>query len=84
VKNKTFTGHVIKSFRILAPGLEDCQHKCFLEDKCVSYNLGPKEGMITSCELSDADNMTRPGNVVSKEGFEYCPIKVREIIDYFM
>ncbi|XP_031565930.1 EGF-like repeat and discoidin I-like domain-containing protein 3 [Actinia tenebrosa] len=75
LKNKTFDGHVIKSFRILAPGLEDCQHKCYIEDNCVSYNLGPVEGMSRTCELNDADHVSDPGYVVSKEDFEYCPIK---------
>ena len=46
IKNKTITSHVIKVFKVFVPGLEDCQHKCFLEDKCVSYNLGPANGMI--------------------------------------
>ncbi|XP_031561085.1 uncharacterized protein LOC116297077 [Actinia tenebrosa] len=74
-KNKIFTGHLIRSFRILAPGLEDCQHKCYLKDKCVSYNLGPVEGMARTCELNDADHVSNPDHVVSKKGFEYCPIK---------
>jgi hypothetical protein len=73
---KTFSGHVIKTFRVLTPGLETCQHKCFMEANCVSYNLGPIKGQIRSCELSDADHVTDPGDVVAKEGFEYCPIKV--------
>ncbi|XP_031574102.1 EGF-like repeat and discoidin I-like domain-containing protein 3 [Actinia tenebrosa] len=76
-KNKTLTGHVIKSFRILAPGLEDCQHKCYIEDNCVSYNLGPVKGVVRSCDLNDADHWMCPHHVVQKEGFEYCPIKNR-------
>ncbi|XP_031561470.1 EGF-like repeat and discoidin I-like domain-containing protein 3 isoform X3 [Actinia tenebrosa] len=75
IKNKTFVGHVIRTFRILAPGLEDCQHKCYMEDNCVSYNLGPVEGMARSCDLNDADHWMWPNHVVPKKGFEYCPIK---------
>ncbi|XP_031551889.1 neuropilin-1a-like isoform X1 [Actinia tenebrosa] len=74
-KNKTFTGHLIRSLRILAPGLEDCQNKCYLEDKRMSYNLSPVEGMARTCELNDADHVSDPDHLVSKKDFEYCPIK---------
>ncbi|XP_031573510.1 lactadherin-like [Actinia tenebrosa] len=75
VTDKALVGHVIKNFTVTAPGLAFCQHKCFIEHECVSYNLGPIQGLLRSCELSDADNVTRPGHVQQKEGSEYCPIK---------
>jgi len=37
--------------------------------------MGPVEGGIRTCELSAADHWMRPGFLVSKQGFEYCPIK---------
>ncbi|KAK3752885.1 hypothetical protein QZH41_008109, partial [Actinostola sp. cb2023] len=77
VKNKTLTGHVIKTVRVLVPGLEVCQQNCFREGKCVSYNLGPVEGQIRTCELNAADHWTRPDFLAFKEGFEYCPIENR-------
>jgi hypothetical protein len=67
---------VIKTIRMLAPGLEDCQHQCFKEDKCVSYNLGPVFGVIRSCELSDTDHVEYPDDVKSVPGAKYCGIKV--------
>ncbi|XP_020915178.2 A disintegrin and metalloproteinase with thrombospondin motifs adt-1-like [Exaiptasia diaphana] len=76
VQNKTFRGHVINSFRILAPGLEECQSRCFKEKMpCVSYNLGPVTGHITTCELNDLDHVTHPGDVIPQEGSQYCPLK---------
>ncbi|XP_031570498.1 coadhesin-like [Actinia tenebrosa] len=71
----TFINHVIKFFRFLAPGIEECQDKCFIESKCISYNLGPIEGLTRTCELNEADHWTRPGQEVPKDGFQYCPIR---------
>ncbi|KAK3736752.1 hypothetical protein QZH41_018484, partial [Actinostola sp. cb2023] len=75
VKNQTLTGHVISTFPLLTPVLRQCQHKCFVENKCVSYNLGPLQGQVRSCELNAADNSTRPTFLVSKEGYGYCAIR---------
>ena len=58
------------------PGLEACQRKCYLDERCGSYNLGPLEGQIRTCELSDFDHVTFPDDVIPRKGFEYCPIKV--------
>ncbi|KAK3750086.1 hypothetical protein QZH41_017120, partial [Actinostola sp. cb2023] len=66
-------GHVINTFKV--PGLKECQHKCYVEDRCLSYNMGPVEGQIRTCEVNDIDNVTLPGKVKPKQGFEYCPIK---------
>ncbi|KXJ11901.1 Neuropilin-2 [Exaiptasia diaphana] len=55
-----------------------CQTKCFSEEsegECVSYNLGPVHGLTRMCELSSSDHWTLPKFLISKEGFEYCPIK---------
>ena len=76
VQNKTLTGHVIQTSRILSPGSETCQENCFLEGKCISYNLGPIQEQIRSCELSDADHVSDPGDVVQGNGSEYCAVKV--------
>jgi len=75
IQNKTMIGHVIKTSKVAVPGLQMCQNICFEEDQCVSYNMGPVEGGIRTCELSAADHWMRPGFLVSKQGFEYCPIK---------
>ncbi|XP_031548994.1 uncharacterized protein LOC116286578 [Actinia tenebrosa] len=75
MKNKTFTNHTIESFQVLSPGLELCQHYCFLNELCVSYNMGPEEGKERICELSDNDHVAYPGHLITKVGYEYCPIK---------
>ncbi|KAK3737227.1 hypothetical protein QZH41_010858, partial [Actinostola sp. cb2023] len=77
IKDNYFPGHVIKNFTITSSiaGLKMCQIKCYLEDHCVSYNLGPVQGQSRTCELNTADNLTYPAKVVPKEGYEYCPIK---------
>ncbi|XP_031563662.1 microfibril-associated glycoprotein 4-like isoform X2 [Actinia tenebrosa] len=74
-QDKSLTGHVIKTIRMLAQGLEECQHQCFIDDRCVSYNLGPVFGVIRSCELNNADHVEYPDDVISVPGAEYCPIK---------
>jgi hypothetical protein len=47
-----------------------------MEDKCVSYNLGPLEGAALFCELSDTDHVEYPDDVKSVPGAKYCGIKV--------
>ena len=74
--NKALPGHVINTIRMLAPGHEECQLQCFLDGRCVSYNLGPVQGEIRSCELSDTDHVMFPDDVKSFPGSEYCPVKV--------
>jgi len=49
---------------------------CFHDDKCISYNLGPVEGEITTCELNEVDHVTHSHDVIDKQGYKYCPIKV--------
>jgi len=77
-QNKTLTGHVIKTSLVPVPALKMCQSKCFEDDKCVSYNLGPVEGGIRTCELSAADHWMRPIFLFDKQGSEYCPIEASE------
>ncbi|KAK3750579.1 hypothetical protein QZH41_006286, partial [Actinostola sp. cb2023] len=75
IEDHVFNGHVVNTFRVVVPGLEACQRKCYLNERCVSYNLGPVEGQIRTCELNDFDHVTFPDDVIPRKGFEYCPIK---------
>jgi len=77
IQNKSFIGHVINTSKVATPGLQMCQNECFEEDQCVSYNLGPVEGGIRTCELNDADHLTFPSLLFPKNGTEYCPIQVK-------
>jgi len=70
-------GHVIETKSLSElDDLLTCEANCFIKDGCVSYNMGPVEGGIRTCELSAADHWMRPGFLVLKQGFEYCPIEV--------
>lgn len=64
------------SFRIIAPGLPECQNKCFHDNRCISYNLSPIDGTTRTCELNDLDHMTHPDDVIDQKGSKYCPIQV--------
>lgn len=75
---------MFETFLVLLPGLEVCQHKCYMSNDCASYNLGPREGMTRKCELSTFDHVTLPDKVVATEGFEYCGIKVRINVLFFV
>ena len=53
---------------------EMCQWKCFLDNTCKSYNLGPprvgEEGKRV-CELSSSHHVLHPEHLVSRPGFIY-------------
>lgn len=70
------TGHLIKNLSLEVQN--NCQLSCYLEDDCVSYNLGPKntDGKYV-CELSDSDDQQFPGDLVPRNGFIYGVTKVR-------
>lgn len=76
VQDKTLSGHVIKTIQLSTSGTNTCQQMCFIEANCMSYNIGPIEGDQRSCELNDADNVLDHGDVVAKDGFEFCTFKV--------
>ncbi|XP_028516808.1 lactadherin-like [Exaiptasia diaphana] len=60
---------------MVTPARIFCQSECFLEKRCISYNLGPVLGQNRSCELNAADHSTRPDSLVNRAGYEYCPIQ---------
>ena len=56
---------------------DQCQLQCYLQEKCLSYNLGTQgPGSQLVCELSDSDHYQHPGHLVFKEGFWYQPALV--------
>ena len=73
--------HVIQS--ILVDDNDFCQMKCYVERKCVSYNLGKIEsGDRFTCELSDSDHYQHPGDLVFKKSFSYHPTVVSILLKY--
>ena len=37
-----------------------CEHRCVMESKCVSVNIGPSGNDKVVCELSDSDHLQHP------------------------
>jgi len=61
---------------------EFCQVKCYLEQTCLSYNLGTMgSGDKFVCELSDSDHYQNPEDLVFKKGFSYHPAVVSILLN---
>ena len=56
-----------------------CEHRCAMERKCVSVNIGPtiKEKVI--CELSDSDRLQHPDDIKPRPGWTYRGTQVRSL-----
>ena len=71
-KDKAFNKSIIRNVTVQDEEL--CQWKCFLDDTCKSYNLGPPvvgEKGKRVCELSSSHHVSHPGYLVSRPGFIY-------------
>ena len=71
-KDKAFNKSIIRN--VIVQDEELCQWKCFLDDTCKSYNLGPPlvgEKGKRVCELSSSHHVSHPGYLVSRPGFIY-------------
>ena len=67
--------HVIQS--TFVDDDDSCQMKCYVQQTCLSYNLGSMEsGNKFVCELSDSDHYQHPGDLVFKKGFSFHPAVV--------
>ena len=66
-------GHVITSFQVSRESA--CEVSCYLEENCVSWNLGPLQEGKHVCELSDSDHHIHPENLISRVGFMYTGTK---------
>ncbi len=68
--DKAFNKSIIRNVTVQDEEL--CQWKCFLDDICKSYNLGPpqvgEEGKRV-CELSSSHHVLHPEYLVSRPGF---------------
>ena len=56
---------------------DDCELKCYIEDKCMSINFGAGDNGAHLCELSDSDHDLHPEDLKKRDGFIYRPTKVR-------
>ncbi|XP_020610701.1 putative vitellogenin receptor isoform X2 [Orbicella faveolata] len=71
-KDKALNKGIVRNVTVQDEEL--CQWKCFLDDSCKSYNLGPpqvgEEGRRV-CELSNSHHVLHPKHLVSRPGFIY-------------
>lgn len=78
--DKVLNKSIIKNLTVKDEQL--CQLRCFVEETCKSYNLGPPdsggEGKRV-CELSSSHHVLHPDYLVSKSGFTYRPSEVGNI-----
>lgn len=72
---KRLISHMIKNVSVSV--IEECSVQCFMENACVSYNLGPQVDGKRWCELSDSDQKRHPNDLVQENGYGYRESKVR-------
>ena len=48
-----------------------CHHRCVMESRCVSINIGPPVNDKVVCELSDSDHIQHPQHLKSRQGWSY-------------
>lgn len=65
---------------VLVGDNDQCELHCYVEQSCLSFNLGPGSGDKLTCELSNSDHYQHPGDLVSKRGFSYHPTAVSKIL----
>ena len=53
-----------------------CEHRCVMESKCVSVNIGPPANYKVVCELSDSDHLQHPGDLKPRHGWTYIGTEV--------
>ena len=83
-KDKAFNKSIIRNVTVQDEEL--CQWKCFLDDTCKSYNLGPpvvSEKGKQVCELSSSHHVSHPGYLVPRPGFIYRSSVVRLLKTFF-
>jgi hypothetical protein len=49
-----------------------CETKCFMDDRCISYNFGrSSSGELYMCELNEADHVMYPDDLVPRSDTVY-------------
>ena len=48
-----------------------CHHRCVMESRCVSINIGPPVKDKVVCELSDSDHIQHPQHLKPRQGWSY-------------
>ena len=71
---RRLVGHVIKTLRVNSA--DGCDVNCFMDDNCMSMNLGPLEDGKHVCELSSSDHDIHPDDLNDLIDFIYRPVLV--------
>ena len=48
-----------------------CHHRCIMESRCVSVNIGTAVNDKVVCELSDSDHLQHPQDLKPRQGWSY-------------
>ena len=68
---------MIKSLQVNSA--DGCEVNCFINDDCVSVNIGPLEDGKHVCELSSSDHNIHPEDLKDQIYFIYRPALVNSI-----
>ena len=60
---------------------EDCELQCYLEDDCMSINIGIMGDETYYCELSDSDHVVHPRDLENQKDVIYRSVPVRGCIE---
>ena len=69
-------GHVILNLTIETNLIRSCEHRCIMENDCVSVNIGPPIDNKMICELSNSDHFQHPEDVIERPGWTYVATEV--------
>ena len=59
---------------------DTCELKCYMDNDCMSTNVGTLGRGKYLCELSDSDHELHPEDLKIRQGFTYRATKVRLIL----
>lgn len=76
IEGYRLNGSVIKEIQVNSENY--CQYECVEEERCQSYNIGPKtnNAEIFKCQLSGSDRFVGHDNFAQDEDFNYRGIQV--------
>ncbi|XP_078374907.1 uncharacterized protein LOC144658357 [Oculina patagonica] len=69
-KDKFLNNHVIRSMKVQSQ--ITCELRCYHEPNCVSYNYGPVDSDMPSCDLNNRTHLrVSSSKFVTKQGYTY-------------
>jgi len=80
VAGKALVGHAFKTTQVETS--DQCEIKCYGDNKCLSVNLGPYQVNGHACELSKSDHIRNPEDLVPRPGYIYKGTEVMRYTEY--